>query len=275
MIKILVDSSADCSVNDGIIDYMVPITINIDGIEYKSGVDITSDEFYEKLLTAKEFPSTSQPSPQSFIEIFEQAKADGDQIIYLSLSSGLSGTYQSALMAKEMVEYDDIYIIDTLSVTHLIELLASYARKLINSGLQADEIAKQCEELKSKIKIYAGVDTLEYLYKGGRLSRASAAVGEIAGIKPIITVIDGKVEVVGKSLGKQRAMNTLLEKVKSHNIDPDFPMCSLYTYGTENSKSLEEKLKSNGYTVADRLQVGATIGTHVGPGVYAVMFVEK
>ena len=260
---------------DGIVDLLVPISVNIDGKEYRCGVDITSDKFYELLQSAKEFPRTSQPSPQSFIEIFEQVKADGDQLIYLSLSSALSGTYQCALMAKEMVDCDNIYIIDTLSVTHLIELMAAYARDLINRGLTAGEIADRCEELKSKVIIYAGVDTLEYLYKGGRLSRASAAVGELAGIKPIITVKDGRVELIGKSLGKQRAMNTILEKIKSHNIDPDFPMYSLYTCGTENCEALEEKLKSNGYTVADRLQVGATIGAHVGPGVYAVMFVEK
>lgn len=275
MIKILVDSSADCNLQDGIVDLLVPISVNIDGKEYRCGVDITSDKFYELLQSAKEFPRTSQPSPQSFIEIFEQVKADGDQLIYLSLSSALSGTYQCALMAKEMVDCDNIYIIDTLSVTHLIELMAAYARDLINRGLTAGEIADHCEELKSKVIIYAGVDTLEYLYKGGRLSRASAAVGELAGIKPIITVKDGRVELIGKSLGKQRAMNTILEKIKSHNIDPDFPMYSLYTCGTENCEALEEKLKSNGYTVADRLQVGATIGAHVGPGVYAVMFVEK
>lgn len=275
MIKILVDSSADCNLQDGIVDLLVPISVNIDGKEYRCGVDITSDKFYELLQSAKEFPRTSQPSPQSFIEIFEQVKADGDQLIYLSISSALSGTYQCALMAKEMVDCDNIYIIDTLSVTHLIELMAAYARDLINRGLTAGEIADHCEELKSKVIIYAGVDTLEYLYKGGRLSRASAAVGELAGIKPIITVKDGRVELIGKSLGKQRAMNTILEKIKSHNIDPDFPMYSLYTCGTENCEALEEKLKSNGYTVADRLQVGATIGAHVGPGVYAVMFVEK
>lgn len=275
MIKILVDSSADCNLQDEIIDLMVPISVNIDGKEYQSGIDLTSDKFYELLQSAKDFPRTSQPSPQAFIEIFEQAKNDGDQLIYLCLSSRLSGTYQGALIAKEMVDYDNIYIIDTLGVTHIIGVLAAFARSLINEGFKAGEIVDKCEELKGKIKLYAGVDTLEYLYKGGRLSRASAAVGELTGIKPIITVSDGRVEVVAKALGKARAMNTLLEKIKSHKINTDFPVYSLYTYGTENIEALEEKLKQNGYNIADRLQVGSTIGAHVGPGVYAVMFVEK
>lgn len=275
MIKILVDSSADCNLQDEIIDLMVPISVNIDGKEYQSGIDLTSDKFYELLQSANDFPRTSQPSPQAFIEIFEQAKNAGDQLIYLCLSSRLSGTYQGALIAKEMVDYDNIYIIDTLGVTHIIGVLAAFARDLINQGFEAGEIVDKCEELKGKIKLYAGVDTLEYLYKGGRLSRASATMGELTGIKPIITVSDGRVEVVAKALGKARAMNTLLEKIKSHKINTDFPIYSLYTYGTENIEALEEKLKQNGYNIADRLQVGSTIGAHVGPGVYAVMFVEK
>ncbi len=275
MIKILVDSSSDCNLQDGIVDLIVPISVNIDGVEYKSGIDLTSDKFYELLQSANEFPRTSQPSPQSFIEIFEQVKESGDQLIYLCLSSCFSGTYQGALIAKEMVDCDNIYIIDTLGVTHIISVLAQYARNLINDGYSVGEIVDKCEELKSKIKVYAGVDTLEYLYKGGRLSHASAAVGELTGIKPIISISDGRVEVVGKALGKIRAMNTLMEKVKSHNIDANFPVYSLYTSGTGNCESLEQKLKDNGYDIAGRLQIGSTIGSHVGPGVYAVLFVEK
>lgn len=275
MIKILVDSSADCVLQDGIADFIVPISVNIDGRDYQSGIDITSDEFYKLLLNCKEFPRTSQPSPQTFIEIFEQIKSDGDQLIYLSLSSCLSGTYQGALIAKEMVDCDNIYILDTLGVTHIIGVLASYARNLINQGLSAGEIVDKCEELKNKIKVYAGVDTLEYLYKGGRLSRTSATVGEITCIKPIITISDGRVEAIGKCLGKIRAMNFILEKMNSHKINTNFPMYSLYTFGTENCETLEEKIKNAGYNINQRLQVGSTIGAHVGPGVYAVMFVEE
>ena len=275
MVKILVDSSADCNLQDGIVDLIVPISVNIDGVDYKSGIDLTSDKFYEILQSAKEFPRTSQPSPQLFIEIFENAKEAGDQLIYLCLSSCFSGTYQGALIAKDMVDYDDIYVVDSIGVTHMITLLAKYARELINKGVSVGEIVDKCEELKGKIKIYAGVDTLEYLYKGGRLSRASAAVGEIAGIKPIIAVHDGRVEVVAKSIGKLRAMNTLLEKLKSHDINTDFPIHPMYTSGVENCEALEQKLKDNGFEIAERLQIGSTIGAHVGPGVYAVLFVEK
>lgn len=275
MIKILVDASADRSVQSGAVDYMVPLTVNIDDVEYKSGIDITTDEFYEKLLTCKEFPRTSQPSPQEFLEVFEQVKQAGDEVICLCLSSCLSGTYQSAVMAREMVDYDGIYIVDTLSVTHLIGIMVDYARDLINKGETAAAIAEKCEALKGKIRVFLGVETLEYLYKGGRLSRASATVAEVAGIKPVLELRDGKVETLGKCLGKIRAMNFILDKVKGCKVNAKFPMYSLYTYGTENTGSLEQKLKDNGYEIADRLQVGSTIGTHVGPGVYAVAFVEE
>lgn len=275
MIKILVDASADRCVKSGAVDYMVPLTVNIDDVEYKSGVDITTDEFYEKLLTCKEFPRTSQPSPQEFLEVFEQVKQAGDEVICLCLSSCLSGTYQSAVMAREMVDYDGIYIVDTLSVTHLIGIMVDYARDLINKGETAAAIAEKCEAIKGKIRVFLGVETLEYLYKGGRLSRASATVAEVAGIKPVLELRDGKVETLGKCLGKLRAMNFILDKVKGCKVNTAFPMYSLYTYGTENTETLEQKLKDNGYKIADRLQVGSTIGTHVGPGVYAVAFVEE
>lgn len=275
MIKIVVDSSADCNLQDGIVDFIVPILVYVDDVEYKAGIDLTNDKFYELLQDAKEFPRTSQPSPQDFIDLFEDAKANGDQIIYLCLSSRLSGTYQSALMLKDMVDYDDVYIIDSLGATHIIGMLARYARDLVNKGHSAGEIADMCEEFKNRIKLYAGIDTLEYLYKGGRVSRASATVGELTGIKPLVTVIDGRVELAGKALGKLRAVNSVIEKAKAHQIDTDFPVFSLYTYGTENCEVLEEKLKNLGVEVAGRLQVGSTIGTHIGPGGYAVLFVEK
>lgn len=275
MIKILVDSASDCKLSDGIADLFLPISVNIDGKEYQDGVDLDADAFYKLLLNTKDFPHTSQPAPQAFVEIFEQIKADGDELIYLALSSKLSGTYQGAMIAKDMVEYDGIYIIDSLLASHLIGVLAKYARDLINEGLSASEIAEKCENLKGKIKVLAGLDTLEYLYRGGRLSRASATVGKIADIKPIITVNEGAVEAMGKALGKGRAIQYIADKLATYDIDKSFPIFSLFTFGEENCELLEAKLTASGYDIADRKQIGSTIGTHVGPGVYAVLFVTK
>lgn len=275
MIKIMIDSASDCR-NNEIYDYFVPMAITIDGKEYMDGIDIDNDTFYSLLPNAKETPHTSQPSPGSFIDYFEEVKEAGDELIYFGISSGLSGTLQSATIAKNMVDYDGIYFVDSKTASHMIELLAIYARKLINEGYSAKEIVAKCEDVKTRIKLYAGVDTLEYLQKGGRIGKASALVGSLANIKPLITVsLEGTVDAAGKALGFARAVQMIVDKVKSHEIDEEFPICSLYTYGEDNCKKLEEKLANEGYIVSERQQVGSTIGVHVGPGVYGVYFVEK
>lgn len=276
MIKIMVDSASDCSREDGIFDLHIPLTVSIGGRDYKDGVDLTADEFYKLLTTTEEFPKTSQPSPEVYAEAFEKIKADGDEVICFTISSALSGTYQSATIAKSMVDYDGIYIIDTRMVTHLIGTLASYAAGRIREGLSAAQIVAECEELKTRIKVLAGVDTLEYLYKGGRLSRASATVGGIAGIKPIVTLTEeGTVNASSKAIGMARAMQAVLTKLKSYELDENFPLYTVYTYGSENPNAFEKKLAAAGFTSSGRKQVGPTIGAHVGPGVYGVVFVTK
>lgn len=276
MIKIMVDSASDCRKEDGFFDICVPLTVSIGGRDYRAGVDLSTDEFYKLLISSQEFPKTSQPSPDAFAAEFEKIQAAGDEVICLTLSSALSGTYQSAMIAKSMVDYEGIYVVDTLGVTHMIGILAKFAKEQAAAGVSAPEIVRQCEELKGKIKVLAGVDTLEYLYKGGRLSRASAAVGEIAGIKPIITLTaEGTIATAGKAIGIPRAVQTILTKLKSYEPDDRFPLYTLCTCGTENLEMLEKKLAAAGFESSGRLQVGPTIGAHAGPGVYGVLFVTK
>lgn len=275
MIKIMVDSASDCRDNN-IFDYFIPITVELDGRSYQDGIDLDNNTFYDLLTTTEEFPKTSQPSPDAFLQIFTEAKNNGDEILYFALSGSLSGTFQSASIAKAMAEYDDIYIIDTKSATHMIGYYAAYAKTLIAQGLSASLIAAECESLKGKIKVFAGLDTLEYLYKGGRVSRAAATVGEVAGIKPVITITEeGTVNAGSKAIGINRAIQTILTKTGSFEVDDRFPMYSLYTYGTENVEKLETKLAAAGYNPQERLQIGSTIGAHTGPGVYGVLFVTK
>ena len=278
MIRILLDSSADFSAEEAKERNMelVPINITMNGKNYLDGVDITKDEFYDLLVSSEEFPMTAQPSPQDYLDIFEDAKEKGDSVVYLSLSSGLSGTFQSATLAKNMAEYDEIYLVDTLSATRAIRLMAEYACKLREEGNDAATIASELEDFKSRVVIYAAVDTLEYLVKGGRLSKAAAAIGELANLKPIITVTkEGKMAVPAKALGRNKALSTLVKLATDHEIDTTFPIYSLYAIGEENTEKLEQKLGKEGVRVTKRLQIGSTIGCHIGPGAYGVIFVTK
>lgn len=278
MIRLLVDSSSDYKLeelNAQNID-LVPLTVSINEKSYRDVLELKCDHFYELLTGSNDFPKTSQPSPQDFIDIFEDVKAKGDEIICILLSSALSGTYQSATIAKDMVDYDGIYIIDSLAATIMIKIMTDYAAKLINEGLKASDIVKKTEALRSRIHVVAGLDTLEYLYKGGRLSRASATIGELANIKPIITVpLDGKVSVLGKCLGKNKAINFITKYLEEHELDSAFPLYSLYSYGTENCEKLEERICNMNYSVSERRQIGSTIGAHVGPGAFAIIYVAK
>lgn len=278
MIRILVDSSTDFSMeevkNKNL--YHVPLTISLNGQDYLSGEDLTSDQFYELLTAGEDFPKTSQPSPQAFAQIFEQAKEQGEEIICVLLSSALSGTCQSATIAKDMVDYDGIYIVDSLTATIMTRVIVDYGLELINRGNSAKEIVEALESLKSKVKVAAGLDTLEYLHRGGRLNKAAATIGELANLKPVITVTEeGFVSVIGKCLGKNKALQFILKTLSSKELNPEFPLYSVYAYGSENTEKLEEKLIAEGYHISARLQLGSTIGAHIGPGAFGIIYVEK
>lgn len=278
MIRILVDSSTDYTMeevkNKNL--YHVPLTISLNGQDYLSGEDLTSDKFYELLTTSKDFPKTSQPSPQAFAEIFEKAKNKGEEIICVLLSSALSGTCQSAHLAKDMVDYEGIYIVDSLTATIMTRVIVDYGLQLIKEGKSAKDIVTALETLKGKVKVAAGIDTLEYLHRGGRLNKATAAIGELANLKPVITVSEeGTVSIIGKCIGKNKALNFVQKTLTSKNIDTSFPLYTVYAYGSENTEKLEEKLLKEGYTISARLQLGSTIGAHVGPGAFGVIYVEK
>lgn len=278
MIRILVDSSADYSI-DEIKDNnfeLVSMKINFGENEYVEGKNLERDEFYEKLQTETEFPKTSQPSPQDFLDVFEDVKSKGDEVICILLSSALSGTCQSALIAKNMVDYEGIYVFDSLSATACIKIMAEYAKKLISENKPADEIVKGLKDLQKRIKCIAVIDTLEYLHRGGRLSKTAAAVGEAVNIKPIITITEeGEVGIVKKCIGKKQAAMQFKRILKEYKSDKNFPAYAIYTYGTENVEAIEDKLEKDGWKLSERRQIGATIGTHVGHDAYGLIFVTE
>lgn len=197
-------------------------------------------------------------------------------MICILLSSALSGTYQSAVLAKSIVDYDKIYIIDSLTATICIKVLADYAEKLVQENKTAKDIVEEIENIKSHVTCVATIDTLEYLYKGGRLSKTAATVGEAVNIKPIITLTDeGEIGIVKKCIGKKQAVMQMKKILQGYDIDYNFPVYNIYSYGTENSEKLEEKLVKEGYRFDGRLQIGPTIGTHIGPEAFGIIFVEK
>ncbi|MGN1147977.1 MAG: DegV family protein [Lachnospiraceae bacterium] len=278
MIRIIVDSSADYALKElkeKNIE-LIPISIAIEEQSYTDGIDLDRNELYGIIEKSGEFPKTSQPSPAVFQDIFEDVKAKKDEIICILLSSALSGTYQSAMLIREMTEYDGIHIIDSRAATAAIKIMADYACELREKGLSAKDIVEKIEKLKSRIKIVASLDTLEYLYRGGRLNRATAVIGNTVRLKPIITLPeDGTIKMMDKQIGKKHSMGAIIRHMHSLAIDDSFPIYSLYSYGTENSEIFEEKLQAEGFAVSRRIQIGATIGSHIGPGAFGIVFVLK
>ena len=273
MIRVLVDSAADFSQEEikerGL--YLVPLQVNFEEEQYLDGVNLRRDEFYQKLTSGKVFPKTSQPSPQEFLNVFEEVKKNGDELICILLSSALSGTYQSALLARNMVEYEKIYLVDSLSAVVAVQMLCDTALKRIAQGKTAEEIVEELEEVKGRTRIFAALDTLEYLAMGGRISKAAAAIGEMANIKPVITVNrEGKVDVIGKGLGINRTLGFLQKKVEEVQIDEQYPIYSLFSYGEENCGKMEQRLEKKGYQIQARRQIGPAIGTHIGPEAFGI-----
>ena len=228
------------------------------------------------LVNGETFPKTSQPSPQVFLDLFEQAKKDGDEIVAILLSSALSGTYQSAVLARQMADYEGIHLIDSLTATGVIRVLADYAKGLADQGRSAAEVAALTEVFRSRVHVIAMMDTLEFLQKGGRIGKAAAMLGELAHLKPLITLTEeGGVGVIGKTIGKNKAMSAMLKWLDERRLDEKFPRYSVFTSGTENCGQFEEKLAKHGITTVGRLQLGAAIGTHIGPGAFGIVYVEK
>lgn len=278
MIRILVDSTADFSLEElkaRNID-MVPLNVNFGEESLQDILELSAETFYERLIHGDIHPKTSLPSPASFLEKFEAAQAAGDELICILLSGAISGTWQSAVNAKEMLEYEGIHIIDSKTAACAIRILVDKAEELIAAGKSAAEIVEELEALKGRTYIFAAVDTLEYLQKGGRLSKAAATIGSLASLKPVITLNrEGALEVVGKCLGRGKALNFLQDCLKKYPQDKNYKLYTIYTLGEENTEKLRETLEKAGHEVNGCYRLGPTIGTHVGPGCFGIIYVSE
>lgn len=276
MIRIITDSAADFEpkeLEDLNIEYIY-LPVMLGEKEYFS--ELTKDGFYELLCEAGELPKTAQASPQILMDIFEETKARGDEAIFISLSSALSGSCQTALMSRELVDCDDCYVVDSLNATGGQRMIVEHAVKLRKEGKSAKEIVAALEQLRGRIKLYACIDTLEYLYKGGRISHTTYKVGTFVNIKPIITVEkNGQVGIPGKSMGMRKGMDNLCKRVTEKKPDKDFPLYVMYTDDRTVAETLVKRLAAFGFAVPDEhiIQVGSVIGSHIGPRACGLVYV--
>ena len=276
-VKIIIDSTTDLMPAVKARCMVVPLTVHFGDEEYIDGVTISHKEFYEKLVETDVMPRTSQAPPAAFAKVYEKLGPD-DSAVVITLTADLSGTYQSAMIAA--ADYDNIYVVDGRSVAIGSGILAELALQMADAGMDAGTIAEKLNEEKEKIHVIAMVDTLEYLWKGGRLSRTAAVAGGLLNIKPVLAIVDGNIKVLGKARGSKQANNLLISEIqKAGGVDFDKPVMLGYTGLSnalllkyiEDSKALWENSKTSlNYTV-----IGSVIGTHAGPGAVAVAFFRK
>ena len=276
--RIIVDSTADLVPEIQERVHIVPLTLRFGEEEYIDGVTIDHKTFYEKLIETDVLPTTSQATPSAFIKEFDKAKEAGESAIVITLASQFSGTYQSAMIAA--ADYENIYVIDSTSAAMGSGILVELAVQLLDAGKSVEEIVQILEEEKKKIIVVALVDTLEYLKKGGRISKTVAWAGSVLNIKPVLSVIDGEIRMLGKARGSKMGNNLLVQEIdKAGGIDFNKPVLLGYSgisdalllkYIQDSRHIWEGNLENVRYTT-----VGSVIGTHAGPGAVAVAFFKN
>lgn len=275
-VRIIVDSTSDLTEAVRQRVHVVPLTIRFGDREYIDGVTINSREFYEKLVECDDLPTTSQATPASFAGVFRETVEAGDDAVVITVASKLSGTYQSAVIAAD--EYEGrIFVVDSTNVAIGGGILAELALRLADQGLSAAEIAETLLRERENIRLVALVDTLEYLKRGGRISKTVALAGSLLSIKPVITVEDGEIKMLGKARGSRQGNNLLVQEIeKVGGVDFSKPLLLGYT---GISDALLRKYIQDSDALwkdyRDELPIstiGSVVGTHAGPGAIAVAF---
>lgn len=280
MIRILTDSASDIlpAEAEQLGVTVIPLNVTLeDGTVLRDGVDMTPSAYYEILAGCRKLPTTSQPSPELFENFFLEAAAAGDEVIGIFLSHALSGTYQCAKLAADMANVDNVLFVDSGHVCLSEALLVRLAVQLRDSGKTAGQIAAILEHAKEHLHLVAAIDDLKYLRKGGRLPAAVAVAGGMLGIKPLITIQNGKVAMAGKARGLPGAYVALFKKVEEMGgISPAFPAMAGYTVSPREVAPIQTYLRDN-LQQEDLLvrQIGCVIGTHAGPGAFGIAFFDK
>lgn len=274
-LKIMVDSSSGITKEEattmGI--EVFPLRFSFDEEEYLDGVDITSEAFYEKLVTSPVFPKTSLPNLYQLEEQVKKYEEEGYTILIFPLSKEISGSY--AAMQALFEDHQNVRIIDGLTTVSGLRFLIAEALRYQDESL--DVIVQKLMRLRERIRIIAGIDTLEYLHRGGRLSKTSSVIGTIIGLKPIIGISDGKVVVFSKRRGKKQAMQYIVDYMMHHLPDEQYPIYGLYSKDKDNYDALYQLLTDTNLQkrITQVDHIAPVIGCHIGPGGYGVAYVEN
>ena len=275
-IKIITDSSADLpkEVFKKLNIDVLPLLINFGEESHLDGVDINIEELFEKIETSDIFPNTAQVTPPRFAEAYEKYLKEGYKIISIHLSSCMSGTYQSACLAKQMLESDDIYVVDSQNVTSGLGLLAYRAAILRDRGLSAEEIVADLEESKEYISSSLCFESLDNLVRGGRITKTVSVVTGVLGIKLILEVKDGLVAVKDKVRGSKKAVKRIIKDIEHYGLKEDMPIVLLNVNNEDVYKPIKEYLDEHNLNYIDAV-VGCTVGIHSGNNATGVFFMSN
>lgn len=256
---------------------VVPLTVILNENEYRDGIDISNDEFYKILRGENAYPKTSQATYAQFKEVFDKYIAQGREILYIAGSSVATGTYQSAVMAKNDID-GEIYTYDSKTLTYLVGMLVVKAAQLAQEGKTVDEIIPEIDKIRDNTYVLFSVDTLEYLQKGGRISSTKAAIGSILNIKPILDIKNGLVAPVCQVRGKKNVISKMIDLIKE-NCETDFSNQTIYIAYSDDFKERERlteviKEQFNPKNIM-YFQIGTVIGSHAGPGLTGVVCFKK
>ncbi len=278
-VRIITDSTMDMPEGQNPALTVLPISIRFGEQEYLDGVNITKAGFYEKLVECDTLPTTSQVAPFAFAEAFKKAHRAGEQVVVLTVSDKLSGTYQSAILAAQEAD-GEVYVVNSHNVSIGTGILVAYGLKLAEQGSSAAQIAGELEQVRDRVKVIALLDTLEYLKRGGRISKAVAFAGSLMSIKPVIAVKDGAVELLGKARGSKQGNNMLIQQIEAAG-GVDFSMPILLGYSGLSDPLLQKYIEDSSCLWEGNVErlpqtiISGAVGTHVGPGAVAVAFFHK
>ena len=278
-VRIIIDSTVDIDPKLKNRFTIVPLTVHFGDEEYLDGITLNHKQFYEKLIESDVLPTTSQAPPIAFAEVFEQVAAAGDTAVVITIASQLSGTFQSALVAAQDYE-GTIFVVDSRTAAIGSGILAELALNLARGGASAAEIFDKLLVMRDRICLVALLDTLEYLKKGGRISKTAAFAGSMLSIKPVISIKDGVIHTLGKARGSKQGNNLLITEI--HNaggVDFDLPLLLGYTGLSDAmlNKYIEDSASiwQGNVDELTTTAIGSVIGTHAGPGAVAVAFFKK